>query len=78
MEADVHRRRLIERTVRSLAEPGAIVCVTEEEAKQVLGPFLAAIVAGLPTPPAALEQLDLLIRLLTGEGLQTGRSPVPA
>jgi hypothetical protein len=40
--------------------------VTDEEAKGILGPVITAIVATIPTPPNTPEQIDLLVRLLTG------------
>ena len=42
--------------------------MTEEEAARILGPFLARIISGLPTPPLTVEQVELLLRLLTGPG----------
>jgi hypothetical protein len=50
--------------------------VTEEEAARILGPFLTAILRSLPTPPVAVEQVELLVRLLTGHGAETGRMPL--
>jgi hypothetical protein len=40
--------------------------VTDEEAKEILGPVITAIVATIPTPPNTPEQIDMLVRLLTG------------
>jgi len=50
--------------------------VSEEEAARILGPFLAAILRGLPSPPVAVEQVELLVRLLTGHGTDTRRTPL--
>jgi len=50
------------------AGQGTIRGVTEEEAARILGPFLARILSGLPTPPPTVEQVELLLRLLTGHG----------
>jgi hypothetical protein len=50
--------------------------VSEEEAARILGPFLTAILRGLPTPPVAVEQVELLVRLLTGHGPETDRTPL--
>jgi hypothetical protein len=46
--------------------------VTEDEAEEILGPALTAIVATIPTPPHTSEQIGLLVRLLTGADLETG------
>ena len=50
--------------------------MTEEEAARILGPFLAALLRGLPTPPSTVEQVELLVRLLTGHGPETARTPL--
>ena len=57
-------------------ERSTIQGVSEEEAARILGPFLTAILRGLPTPPVAVEQVELLVRLLTGLGTDTGRTPL--
>jgi hypothetical protein len=44
--------------------------VTEDEAEAILGPVITAIVATIPTPPNTPEQVDLLVRLLTGSDLE--------
>jgi len=46
--------------------------VTEDEAEEILGPVLTAIVATIPTPPHTFEQISLLVRLLTGSDPETG------
>jgi hypothetical protein len=46
--------------------------VTEDEAEEVLGPVITAIVATIPSPPHTFEQISLLVRLLTGADLETG------
>ena len=50
--------------------------MSEEEAARILGPFLTTILRGLPTPPVAVEQVELLVRLLTGHGPDTSRTPL--
>jgi hypothetical protein len=57
-------------------ERSTIQGVSEEEAARILGPFLTAILRGLPTPPVTVEQVELLIRLLTGHGPEPGRAPL--
>jgi len=54
-------------------ERSTIQGVSEEEAARILGPFLTAILRGLPTPPVTVEQVEFLVRLLTGHGPDTGR-----
>jgi len=56
------------RRMKRRAGRGTIRGVTEEEAARILGPFLARILSGLPTPPPTVEQVELLLRLLTGHG----------
>jgi len=65
------KRRYAARRARS-----TIQGVSEEEAARILGPFLTAILRGLPTAPVAVEQVELLVRLLTGHGPETGRTPL--
>ena len=65
------KRRYAARCARS-----TIQGVSEEEAARILGPFLTAILRGLPTPPVAVEQVELLVRLLTGHGPETDRTPL--
>jgi hypothetical protein len=48
--------------------------VTEEEAARILGPFLARILSGLTTLPPTVEQVELLLRLLTGHGPEPART----
>ncbi|HKQ41974.1 MAG TPA: hypothetical protein VJT79_05790 [Pseudonocardia sp.] len=51
--------------------------MSEEEAARILGPFLTAILRGLPTPPiSTVEHVELLVRLLTGHGPETERTPL--
>ena len=57
-------------------ERSTIQGVTEEEAARILGPFLTAILRGLPTPPFTVELVELLVWLLTGHGPETGRTPL--
>ena len=44
--------------------------MTEEEAEEILGPVITAIVATIPTPPSTPEQISLIVRLLTGADLE--------
>jgi hypothetical protein len=50
--------------------------VTEEEAARILGPFLARILSGPPTPPSTVGQIEVLLRLLTGHGPDPASTPL--
>ena len=55
--------------MRQPRDRASIDSVTEEEAEQILGPIMTALVTAIPTPPATPEQVDLLVLLSTGAPL---------
>lgn len=69
-DSPVAVNELVRRTVRNPLHPRQHQGVTDEEAEEILGPAIMAIVAAIPTPAITPEQVDLLVCLLTGSDLE--------